>query len=59
MALVEEMLELHKRVVAAKSDTDKKRLERAINATDGKIDALVYELYGLSEENIKTVVSKL
>jgi len=53
------MLDLHKRKHAAKSDADKKMLQRAIDVTDKKIDALVYELYGLSEENIKTVVSKL
>ena len=29
--------------------------ERRIEATDGEIDALVYELYGLSEEEIKIV----
>ncbi len=54
VALVEDMLELHKRL-AAKSDADKQRLQRAINATDRKIDALVYELYGLTDEEIRIV----
>ncbi len=55
VALVEEMLELHKRLAAAKSDADKQRLQRAIAVTDKKIDALVYELYGLTAEEIKIV----
>ncbi len=40
---------------AAKSDADKKRIQRAIAATDRKIDALVYELYGLTDEEISIV----
>ncbi len=55
VALVEEMLELHKRLAAAKTAADKQRLERAINATDRKIDKLVYKLYGLTGEEIKIV----
>ncbi len=57
VALVEEMLELHKRLAAAKSDADKKRIRRAVAATDRKIDELVYELYGLTDEEIKVVES--
>ena len=49
------MLELHKRLNAARADADKERLERAIKVTDKKIDALVYELYGLTPEEIKIV----
>jgi hypothetical protein len=49
------MLDLHKRLAAAKSDGDTTRLERAVKATDRKIDALVYELYGLTEEEIRVV----
>jgi hypothetical protein len=30
-------------------------LQRQIEATDGQIDALVYQLYGLTEEEIKIV----
>jgi hypothetical protein len=30
-------------------------LERAIKATDRKIDTLVYELYGLTDEETKIV----
>jgi hypothetical protein len=53
--LVDEMLDLHKRLAAAKSDADTTRLERAIKTTDRKIDALVYELYGLTDEEIHVV----
>ena len=33
----------------------KTRLQREIEATDRQIDQLVYELYGLTEEEIKIV----
>ena len=55
VAFVEEMQALHKRLAAAKSDADKQRLQRAIKVTDMNIDALVYELYGLTDEEIKIV----
>ena len=57
VALVEEMLALHKRLAAAKSDADKNMLARAIKTTDRKIDTLVYELYGLTDEEIRIVES--
>ena len=53
--LVEQMLSLHKQLVAAKTDHDKTTLQRQIDATDKQIDRLVYELYGLTEEEIKIV----
>ena len=34
---------------------DKKLYQRRIEATDQEIDALVYELYGLTEEEIAIV----
>ena len=34
---------------------DKELLQRQIRATDQEIDALVYELYGLTEEEIALV----
>ncbi len=36
---------------------EKESLAREIESTDGMIDRLVYELYGLSEEEIKIVES--
>lgn len=55
VSFVERMLELHKRVSDAGSSGDKERIQRQIEATDREIDSLVYELYGLSEEEIKIV----
>ncbi len=52
VSLVERMLDLHKRLTATKSPDDKTRLQRQIDATDREIDSLVYDLYGLSEEEI-------
>ena len=40
---------------AATIPADKKLNQRQIEATDQEIDALVYELYGLTEEEIAFV----
>ena len=53
VALVERMLELHKRDPQTPQEAD--RLQREIAATDGAIDKLVYELYGLTEEEVRIV----
>jgi len=53
--LVERMLELHKRAAAAKVPAEKTRIQRQINNTDKQIDNLVYDLYGLTEEEIELV----
>jgi hypothetical protein len=53
--LVDQILCLHKQLAAAKAPDDKTRLQRQIDATDRLIDQLVYELYGLTEEEIKIV----
>jgi hypothetical protein len=52
---VEQMLTLHKQLASTKTPDDKTRLQRQIQATDKQIDVLVYELYGLTEEEIKIV----
>jgi len=39
-------------VARARTPHERESLERTIAATDGQIDALVYELYGLTEEEI-------
>ncbi len=57
VALVERMLELHKKLAAAAIPADKALYQRQIEATDRQIDALVYELYGLTEEEIAIVES--
>jgi hypothetical protein len=55
--LVEQMLELHKRLSAVRTPSEKTSLERQIAATDAQIDRLVYDLFGLTEEEIKIVES--
>jgi hypothetical protein len=53
--LVELMLDLHKRLSAAKTEHEKDVIQRQIAATDKQIDNLVYEFYNLTEEEIKIV----
>ena len=53
--LVDEMLALHKRRAAAKTPHEQTVLQRQIDVTDQQIDRLVYELYGLTEEEIGIV----
>ncbi len=55
VSLVEAMLALHKSLALAQSPAKKERLERQIQVTDKAIDGLVYELYGLTEEEIRIV----
>ena len=55
VALVDQMLSLNKKLPEAKTDHDKTALQRQIDATDQQLDKLVYELYGLTEEEIKIV----
>ncbi len=52
---VETMLGLHKKLAAAKTPYDTSLLERQIDATDRQIDRLVYELYGLTEDEIGVI----
>jgi hypothetical protein len=53
--LVDRMLDLHKDLAAAKIPDEKTRIQREITATDSQIDRLVYNLYGLTEEEIKII----
>jgi hypothetical protein len=55
VTLVDQMLELHKQLTLAKTDHEKTVIQRQIDATDRQIDRLVYELYDLTEEEIKIV----
>ena len=52
--LVERMLGLHKKLPKPKGAT-KTAIERRIKSTDRQIDELVYELYGLTEKEIRIV----
>ena len=40
---------------AAKSDSEKATLQNAVTKSEQDIDALVYELYGLTDDEIKLV----
>lgn len=55
VSLVERIQELHKRLLLAKNPNDRVQLEREIEATDRRIDQLVYKLYGLTEAEMKIV----
>lgn len=55
VALVDKMLLLVPKLRAAKSETERSTLQNAVAATDRAIDALVYELYGLTAEEIALV----
>jgi hypothetical protein len=55
VALVEKMLDLNKRLAAAKAPHEKEALAGMIDATDREIDRLVYELYGLTEDEVAVV----
>jgi hypothetical protein len=53
--LVQQMLDLHRQLAAAKVPDEKTRIQRQIDITDKQIDRLVYDLYGLTQEQIKIV----
>jgi len=55
--LVDKMLGLMPKLRAATSDAEKATLQNAVTATDQQIDQLVYELYDLTDEEIKLVES--
>ena len=58
VGLVGQMLDLHKKLAASKLDHEQTALQRQIDETDKQIDELVYELYGLTDEEIKIVESR-
>ena len=49
------MLALTPKLRGATSESEKAALQNAVTTTDAEIDRLVYELYGLTEEEIKIV----
>ena len=55
VALVDKMLKLTPKLRGAKSESEKAALQNAVTTTDAEIDRLVYELYGLTEDEIKIV----
>jgi Cys-tRNA synthase (O-phospho-L-seryl-tRNA:Cys-tRNA synthase) len=55
VALVENMIELQKKHQEARMEQDKELYERQIRIVDAQMDRQVYELYGLTEEEIRVV----
>jgi len=55
VSLVEQMLSAKKQLPLAQSDADKDFYENKCAALDSQIDHLVYELYGLNNEEIKLI----
>jgi len=55
VSLVEAMLDLNRKLAGARTGQEKTFISREIEAIDAKIDALVYELYGLTEEEIALI----
>jgi hypothetical protein len=56
--LSNEMLRLNAAFIKTKTPTERTTIERQIKATDTQIDQLVYQLYGLTPEEIKIVEGK-
>jgi hypothetical protein len=55
VSLVEQMLGLHRQLASARTPHEQTALERQIAATDAQINRLVYELYGLTEDETRIV----
>jgi hypothetical protein len=55
VGLVDKMLALTPKLRAAKTDAERQTLQNAVTATDQQIDALVYELYGMTDDEIRLV----
>ena len=55
VSLVEQRLELQKRLAIANTPQKKNLFERQIAANDTQINGLVYDLYGLTADEIKIV----
>jgi hypothetical protein len=53
--MVEQILEVKKKLLNAKTEKDKTYYNRWCYKIDNQIDILVYKLYGLTDEDIKIV----
>ena len=58
VTLLTQMLDLNKKLQDARLEQERTMLSRQIEALDAAIDKLVYELYGLTNEEIKIVEGK-
>jgi adenine-specific DNA-methyltransferase len=54
-SLVDQMLETQEKAQSTKTESDKKHFQQKIEILDKQIDELVYELYGLTEEEVAMV----
>lgn len=52
---VNNLLKQNEQLQAAKLETERQQIQRAINHAEKKIDELVYELYGLSKKEIEII----
>ncbi len=57
--LVEQILSLHKRLAETRTPHDKTIIQQQIAVTENQIDKMVYDLYGLTEEEIILVEGTL
>ncbi len=55
VAMVERMLELQKKFHSVRLESDKTMYKTRIDVLDNQIDSLVYELYGLTEKEIRII----
>ncbi|MBM4137154.1 MAG: class I SAM-dependent DNA methyltransferase, partial [Nitrospira sp.] len=55
ISLVDRMLELYKKKTSLPPSAEREKIEREIAVTDEKIDEIVYGLYGITEEERKSV----
>lgn len=55
VVLVDNIIELNKKLNTEKNPNSITMINRQINAVDKQIDSLVYKLYGLSEEEIRVI----
>ncbi len=59
VSLVEQMIQLNKNLSNTNIPSDINIIQRQIDATDKQIDNLVYELYGLTDDEIRIVEDSL
>jgi hypothetical protein len=58
VSLVKKIMALCELQATSKTSHDRAVLQRHIDTTDRQIDRLVYELYGLTEQEIRIVEGK-
>jgi len=57
--LTDKMIQLNKDLANSKTPNLKRNIQRQIDAADKQIDKLVYELYGLTEDEIEIIENSL